>query len=394
MSTNINAARWQSNPVIEDGRINQLRNEIDTLDADIARLLAQRFSVVQKIGDLKNEAKLPVLDNIREAEVLKKAISAATNPPAQESMEAIFRVIMEQSRRLQTKPKLESGRLVFPTVLVIGVGLIGGTLIRQIKRLQPGTKILGCDEAVKLLPAFEEGLIDNGDSNFANLIGDASLIVLASSPETNVSLLKKISPFLKRGQVVIDVTSTKKTICKLAEELNLNGAEFIGGHPFMGSEKQGFADSAEVKADGCVFTLSPTAKVSEVSISRVTRWLSELNFKVQIIPPQIHDAIAARISHIVQILAVALGSSMKDSLTDEEVKAIPGISGKTFRELRRLMNSPASMWFEITQQNADEIISGLNDLSLKLSNIAQAIDAGDEIKLRQHFDRASALPNL
>lgn len=397
MSSINNAARWQSNISIANERqlsqLDELRNKIDLLDGDIAKLLAERFSIVEKIGDLKADAKLPVLDNRREMEVLQRTANATDDPLRKISLEKIFSVIMEQSRVLQSRPKNEKARLAFPKVLVIGVGLIGGTLVRQINRLLPDTKIFGCDEAIKLLPVFEAGLIEKGETQFAKLLPEASLIILASNPQTNIQLLKEIAPSLKRGQVVIDVTSTKASICKLAGQLDLNGAEFIGGHPFMGSEKQGFAASSEVKVDGAVFCLTPTAKSSEVSIGRISRWLAELNFKVEVIDAEIHDAIAARISHLVQMIAVAMGSSMKDSLTDDELKAIPGISGKTFRELRRLMNSPADMWFEITQQNVDEVVHSLSDLSLKLLDIAQAIEAGDESKLREHFEKAEQLPS-
>ncbi len=401
MSSINNAARWQSNLSIAEeaiqqqgqlSRISELRNEIDGLDGDIARLLAERLSMVQKIGDLKAQAKLPVLDNIREVEVLQRAKDATSDPASKESLEKIFRVIMEQSRKLQARPKSEKARLTFPKVLVIGVGLIGGSLIRQIKHIMPDTSVFGCDEPIRLLPVFEEGLIDKGDFDFTGLLPEAFLIVLASSPDRNIRHLKKIAPHLKRGQLVIDVTSTKATICKLAERLDLKGAEFIGGHPFMGSEKQGFSASSEVQVDGAVFCLSPTSKSSEVSIGRITRWLCDLNFQVEIMDAQTHDLVAARISHLVQMVAVAMGSSMNDSLTDDELKTIPRISGKTFRELRRLMNSPADMWFEITQQNAPELIHCLNDLRLKLWDIAQAIETGDDTKLKQHFERASQIP--
>lgn len=396
-----NTSRWQSNLSIAEqaiaeagqlSRISELRNEIDGIDGDIARLLAERLSIVQKIGDLKSQAKLPVLDNVREVEVLRRAKDATSDPASKESLEAIFRVIMEQSRKLQARQKSEKARLTFPNVLVIGVGLIGGAFIRQIKRTLPDTSVFGCDEPIRLLPVFEEGLIDKGDLDSVGLLPEASLIVLASSPDTNIQHLKKIAPHLKRGQLVIDVTSTKTTICRLAEHLDLNGAEFIGGHPFMGSEKQGFSASSEVKADGAVFCLSPTSKSSEVSIGRITRWLCDLNFQVEIMDAQTHDLVAARISHLVQMVAVAMGSSMRDSLTDDELKTIPGISGKTFRELRRLMNSPADMWFEISQQNAAELVNCVNDLRLKLWDIAQAIDTGDDTKLKQHFERASQIP--
>lgn len=396
MSSVNNTQRWQSNlSLAEEAYVPQicdLRHKIDRLDADVARLLAERFSIAQKIGELKAEAKLPVLDNLRELEVLQRAANSTDDPLVKESLTTIFNLIMEQSRELQSRVKSDKARLAFPKVLVVGVGLIGGSLIRQIKKILPDTNIFGCDEAIKLLPVFEAGLIEKGDTNCVNLIHEASLIVLASNPKTNIKLLKQIAPFLKHGQLVIDVTSTKATICNLAEQLDLHGAEFIGGHPFMGSEKQGFEASAEVKANGSVFCLIPTSKSSEVSIGRVSRWLSELNFKVQVMDAKTHDAIAARISHLVQILSIALGSSMKESLTDEELQVIPGIAGKTFCELRRLMNSPASMWFEIVQENADEVIESLDELTKQLQNIRHSIEQVDELKLRKQFEAASQIP--
>lgn len=400
-----NTARWQSNLSIAQAEVEtgaesiavpqicDLRHKIDRIDSDLSKLLVERFSLAQKIGDLKAEAKLPVLDNLREKEVLQRAASAADDPASKQALETVFNVIMEQSRTIQSQIKNEKNKsLTFPTVLVIGVGLIGGSLIRQINKLLPETSIFGCDEAVKLLPAFEAGLIDKGDSNFRNLLHEASLIVLASNPKTNLKLLKAIAPFLKRGQVVMDVTSTKVPICKLAEQLDLNEAEFIGGHPFTGSEKQGFEASSEIKIDGSAFCLTPMSKSSEVSVGRVSRWLADLNFRVEVMDAKSHDAVAARVSHLVQLIAVALGSSIKDSLSEDELAAISGISGKTFRELRRLMNSPADMWNEIFQQNGSEIIRSLSDLRVKLLEIENAIELSDQLKLAEHFENAAEIP--
>jgi len=389
------ANRWQSDlSIVPVGSISELRNEIDALDRDIAILLAERLSIVQEIGELKAVAKLPVLDNTREVEVLQRAQSVTDCMQNKAAIERIFQVIMEQSRQLQMHTKSKKARLVYPKVLVIGVGLIGGCLIRQIHRVLPETKVFGCDESDKLLPALAEGLIQKGDSDFVKLLPKASLIVLASSPDTNIQLLKQLAPQLKRGQLVIDVTSTKVAICKAAEQLDLNGAEFIGGHPFMGSEKKGFEASSEVKVDGSSFCLCPTSKSSEVSISRITRWLSQLGFEVEELDAEAHDAIAANMSHLVQLIAIALGSSMKESLTAEQLTAVTGFSGKTFRELRRLMNSPADMWFEITQQNSDQVIRSISELGLKLVDIARAIESGDRERLAKHFARAAQIPQI
>lgn len=390
-----NTLRWQSNLSLADEgpapQICDLRHEIDRLDADIASLLAERFSIAQKIGELKAEAKMPVLDNKRELEVLQRAANSTDDLAVKDSLAKIFSVIMDESRKLQSRVKSDKARLAFPKVLIVGVGLIGGSLIRQINKILPDTSIFGCDEAIKLLPVFEAGMIEKGDSNFVNFIHEASLIILASNPQSNMKLLEQMAPFLKHGQLVVDVTSTKMAICDLAENLNLNGAEFIGGHPFMGSEKQGFEASAEVKADGSVFCLIPTAKSSEVSIGRVSRWLSELNFRVHVMDAETHDAIAARISHLVQLVAVALGSSIKESLSEDDQKTIPGIAGKTFRELQRLMNSPADMWFEIVQQNSYEVIESLDDLIRQLQNIRHSIQQNDQAQLQKQFASASQI---
>ncbi len=393
--------------------IAEIRSKIDGLDDIISRLLAERLGLAQQLTGAKGKLALPVQDAGREVEVLKRVSAAAGDPALAEAVKRIYEAVMAESRALQCQKNVrlsdklaepagrdhprspELGRrapLYFPRICVAGLGLIGGALARQVRRRLPRTAIVGVDEPEVLAEALRQGVIDTGQTEVTTALHKAQLVILAATPDENLKLLEKIAPHLSRRQLVLDVTSTKQAICKLAGELDLRGADFIGGHPFFGSEKSGLAGSQDLEIEGRTFCLVPAGRSSEMSLRRVSRWLSALGFNIDVCDATTHDAAVAGLSHAVQLLAVLLGAEIAEGLSDCHLKRRLRLSGPSFAQLARLMESPPELWTEIIMQNREAVAAILRSLAGRIDLAADSIRSGDAQAIRDEFLSASRVP--
>jgi prephenate dehydrogenase len=368
-----------------DAELKQMREKIDDLDRQIAILLDQRLQVSRQVGQLKADSDMPVKDQARENEVLTSVSDKAADAELAQSMKTIYQAILTESCRLQKKKELRLSPSSFPSVLIVGLGLVGGALARQIKRLSPSTVVLASDLPEVLNQGLKEGIIDDGAPDALTLVSKAALVVLAAPPSENLRLLEKIAPKLKRRQVVVDLTSTKASICTLADSLAIK-SDFVGGHPLFGSEKSGLTNSAALNIDGATFCIVPTTKSSEFGLRRLTRWLTELKLDVKVMDAERHDRSVALTSHLVQLLAVALGSQIQRRLSSDP--SALELSGPALRSLSRLMASPSPMWLDICHQNRQQIASTLKQLEERVADLRQAIESDDQGSLTKAFEEA------
>ncbi len=397
-------------------KLEESRARIDELDELIATLINERLMLCQEIGEAKKRMNKPVLDDKREQEVLNRVAAVATDPVIAKQLVDIYTTMLAGSRGLQenlsetTSPKAQAGldansgsntnssestvvqtrnpERYFPTVTILGLGLIGGTIARLIRQHSPKTNIIAVDTPDVLQKALGEGLIDCAETKPTGAAERSSLVILAAPPKKNIDLLETIAPRLSRRQLVVDVTSTKQEICEVAEHLDLNGADFIGGHPLFGSQKSGLEASSAVATAGAVFCLTPTSKSSQMSVKRFRRWLEGLGLKPVEASPEAHDKMLARTSHLVQLVAVALGASLADqNVSAHELK----LHGPAFKQLARLMESPPEMWLDLFNQNKAELQNAIEDLVQHLNHAAAELSSQQKTELSKMFEKANTI---
>jgi prephenate dehydrogenase len=389
---------WRGTPEEKETRLKVNRARIDKLDEAIAGLLKERMECAREIGALKAGAGIAVKDESREQVVLDHVAEVVgSDPSLVEAVEQVYRQVLAESRRLQnrTPSGAASARTTtsFPRVLIVGCGLIGGALARRIKLVHPQSVVIGCDKQAVLDEATLAGVLDEAVTDPLDGVKKASLIVLAASPRANVELLRKIAPMTKARQVIVDVTSTKSSICKVAAELKMK-ADFIGGHPFFGSQKSGFKASSELSLTGKTFVLVPSAKSTEVSLKRLTKWVEQLGMVVEVRAAEEHDATVAGTSHLVQLLSVALGSLLANGVTPEELQRKLALSGPGLLTMSRLMGSPYSLWSEILQQNDAAVCSSLSLMESRLQLMRTAIATGQMDVIEAQFNTARKVADL
>lgn len=403
MSTRLSLSASQVEPSCKQratSSLSHLRREVDKIDTDLAKLLRQRFAIMNRIADAKNAHAKPVRDPAREAEVIRRAQESCPDAELKPALTKVFESIIEQSVALQqlasttikdhpTTPLAQA----FKSVCIVGAGLIGGALAHRIRQVENSANSVTLLKAVDLPSALvhcqSSNIFDECTDQLVDGIRECELIILCAPPETNCRLLKAMAPHLNSNQTVLDVSSVKQPICNMAARLNLNGAKFVGGHPFFGTEKSGFNNSKDVAVDNRTFCLVAEQTVPEVQ--RLQQWLSSMGLRVVVTNAASHDKVVARTSHLIQLLAVTAGSIIHDDLIKENLSDLLVLSGGGLATLSRLMASPSALWEEVLFQNSDEMEAAMSQIEATFSRLREATSAQVFAKtLRNEFSKANA----
>ncbi len=260
-------------------------------------------------------------------------------------------------------------------VVIIGVGLIGGSLGLALKEKRIAKRIIGVgrrEESLKI--ALEKKEVDEVTTDPASGVRDADLVVIATPLELTVETFKKIIPHLKKGCVVTDVGSVKGPILK-----RIDYPFFIGGHPLAGSEKRGPQSARADLFKEVTIVLTPAEKTDEKALALVKSMWQDLGAKVLFLPPEVHDELVAFTSHLPHVLATSLTNLIREVAEREE--RVLSLMGEGFRDTTRIAASPPSMWKEICLANRKEISKAIKRFKAVLSEMEEALskEEGDEL---------------
>ncbi len=243
-----------------------------------------------------------------------------------------------------------------PSVAVIGLGLVGGSLARALTAA--GYRVTGIDWPFVVRRALATGAIAAGRMR-AEAAADCDVVLLAAPPATNLRLLRRLARVARPGLVLSDVSSVKRQIVGEARRLGLRG--FIGGHPMAGSEKRGFAASSATLFRGRPWWVVPGR---DARATRVVRALVRATGARPItIDPARHDRAMAFLSHAPQVVSWAiLDAARHDPVAHRQLRR----AGPGFRDMTRLARSPRPLWREILESNREEVARALTAIVVEL----------------------------
>ncbi len=278
-------------------------------------------------------------------------------------------------------------------ITLLGVGLIGGSLGLAFKSADGNLEITGYASRKTLLRALRRGAIDIAADDIQNAVADADCVFLNMPIDGIRETLRKIGPWLKRGAIVTDVGSVKSVIVADAKKYLPKSVTFIGGHPMAGSEKQGVLAAAPLLFQNAVYVLCPAHGGTISRSSKFVRLLQSTGARLLFLDPKIHDRIAAAVSHIPQLLAVALMNVVGD-LDSARYPALRLAAGG-FRDMTRIASSPYDIWDDILRYNRAEIGRAMHIL-VKQMNLYPARIAKRRTGLSREFglakERRDAIP--
>ncbi len=265
-------------------------------------------------------------------------------------------------------------------ITIIGLGLIGGSLGLAWKKAggkdREITAYFRRADAAK--EALQRGAVDRAETNLADSVKKAEVVVIATPPLIVEDMLKGIAPFLPPKSVVTDVASTKAEIMKWAEKCLPPNTSFIGGHPMAGKELSGLAAATADLFRGCTYCLTPSPKTTPEAIQTMEGLVEELGARPLFLPAPEHDYLVAGISHLPFLLSSALVAATAKSPSWDRMAEL---ASSGYRVTTRLAAGSPRMYRDICFTNQEAIIDWLDHLMDELKRLrALVANASPELE--------------
>ncbi len=269
---------------------------------------------------------------------------------------------------------------------IIGVGLIGGSLARALRRAGACHHISGYghDES-SLKRAVELGVIDDYSTDITRVVSDADMVVLATPLATMEPLLRRMMPALQPHTIITDVGSAKGSVVQAARNA-LDGRlqRFVPGHPIAGTEQSGVeASFADLFVDHMVI-LTPLEENDTTAVERVSCMWEACGATVVSLSVEQHDQVLAATSHLPHVLAFALVDCLAGLKEHDEIFRF---SAGGFRDFTRIASSSPEMWSDICISNRDNLLKVIGQYERRLAEISTMIANNDRDSLREVFTR-------
>jgi prephenate dehydrogenase len=266
---------------------------------------------------------------------------------------------------------------IFNKVVIIGTGLIGGSIGLALKKQRLAGRVIGLSRQQKNVKlAKKSGAIDSIGASL-EVVTDADLVILATPVDTNIGFALSIAKKIKKDCIVIDVGSTKERIVSKIGPLIPN---FLGCHPLAGSEKKGVANLQSNIFKGSICILTPTVKTNQRTLNLVRQFWKELGSSIVMLSAKKHDQLLAFTSHLPHLIAFSLISSIPDQGL--------GLSSSGLRDTTRISGSPADLWSEIFLSNRSNLLNAVSIFQTKLTALKLALESKDKTKLAKILRQA------
>lgn len=254
-------------------------------------------------------------------------------------------------------------------VFIIGIGLIGGSFAKDIKRIMPDTKIYGIDaNPSHVKEALALNLIDK-ESSYTDL-GVADMVIVSIPVDVLVTELPKILDAVNDDCVVFDGGSTKKMICKQLED-HPKRRNYLAVHPIAGTEFSGPSAAIEGLYDGKTNIICEVEKTAFKLQERALELFQKMGMRIRYMNPEAHDKHIAYVSHLSHISSFMLGKTVIEKEKNE--RDIFDMAGSGFESTVRLAKSSPAMWTPIFKQNKENVVETLEEYIQNLEAFKQML---------------------
>ena len=258
------------------------------------------------------------------------------------------------------------------TVVIAGVGLIGGSVGLGLRQRFLAERVIGLDpDPLSLEAARGMGVIDEARLAPDEWLEEADLVVLAPPARTVVKLALSLEPYLRPDAVLTDVGGVKEPVVTELAHLR-----FVGGHPMAGSERMGVQNADASLLENAVWALTPTGATDANALALVERVVENLGARVLRVDPQQHDRLVAAVSHVPYLTAVALTKLVAQD-RDSDLMTLLAAGG--FRDLTRVASGSPRMSRDMVVGNAPAVKEALASLVAGLEGLGRLLDSPEEL---------------
>jgi 3-phosphoshikimate 1-carboxyvinyltransferase len=284
---------------------------------------------------------------------------------------------------------LESMPAAIPTLVIIGLGLIGGSLALALKRAGYVGTVIGCSRRQETLDkALMLGVIDEGERDVAEAVKNADVVVIAAPILAAEQLMSQMKETLPQTAVLTDAGSVKGIVVEAAKKVfGCMPAYFVPGHPIAGSEKSGVTAAHERLYIHHKVILTPCNETKRSAVDVVTGMWEAAGAHVVEMAVAHHDEVLAATSHLPHLLAYSLVDTLAGEPDNQEIFQY---AAGGFRDFTRIAASDPTMWHDIFIANQKATLKVLNHFSHGLENLKRAVQEKDSEKMLGVFTRAKA----
>ena len=275
-------------------------------------------------------------------------------------------------------------------VFIIGIGLIGGSMAKDIKRLYPNSKIYGIDtNASHLEEALALDLIDvkssYDDLNLANIV------IVGIPVDVMVTELPKILDEVNDDCVVMDAGSTKGILCKSLEN-HSKRRNFLACHPIAGTEFSGPSAAIDGLYQGKTNIICEVEKTAFKLQERALDLFQKIGMRIRYMNPKAHDKHIAYVSHLSHISSFMLGKTVIEKEKNE--RDIFDMAGSGFESTVRLAKSSPAMWTPIFEQNKENVVETLEEYIQNLEDFKQLLLKDDYKGIYNEMDNTNKIREI
>lgn len=273
---------------------------------------------------------------------------------------------------------------------IIGVGLIGGSLARDLRREKLVGEVVGASRnASNLKRALALGVIDRYDTEIGAAVKGADMVVVAVPLGAMGEVFRALEGKLDPGAVVTDVGSAKGSVLTAAADAFGAVPDFlVPAHPIAGTEHSGVDASLEGLFKGRMVIVTPAPETRADAVEKVKAMWQAAGAMVTEMEVMHHDEVLAATSHLPHMLAYTLVDVL--GRMEERVEIFRYAAGG-FRDFTRIASSDPQMWHDICFANRDALVHALEHFSDDLNEAIDAVRRGDSEAIKSLFTRAKAL---
>lgn len=256
-------------------------------------------------------------------------------------------------------------------ILIVGLGLLGGSYARVLKRFGFHISAITLEQA-SIDYALKENIIDEGSTELdERMIGDADLVIFALYPHVFVEWIEKNQSLLKSGALITDVTGVKRSIVYQIQDMLRPDVEFIAAHPMAGREVSGVENSTDKMFIGANYIVTPTKNNTPEGIATCIELGRLLGFSnVTTLSPEEHDEMIGFLSQLTHCIAVTL-------MTCNDKENMEKFTGDSFRDLTRIARINDVMWSELFVANKDVLLNQMNLFIDKFNDLKYMLENED-----------------
>ncbi|HEX5341522.1 MAG TPA: prephenate dehydrogenase/arogenate dehydrogenase family protein [Duganella sp.] len=277
-------------------------------------------------------------------------------------------------------------------VVIFGVGLIGGSFARSLKKAGAVRTIVGVGRsAASTARALELGIVDavgvaSEPASLAGALHGADLVLLAAPVAQTEAILAAIAPHLQAGTMVTDAGSTKSDVVAAARRaLGAKVAQFVPGHPIAGRETNGPDAAIDDLYVGKKVVITALPENAAEDVERVAQAWRACHAIIHRLTPEEHDKVFAAVSHLPHLLAYAL---VDDIARKPHADLLFQYAASGFRDFTRIAGSSPEMWRDISLANQSALLTELDAYMAQLTALRAQLAAGDGVALEKIYSNA------